>query len=127
VWGVRKGFLGGGAFWAGGPKNARGCQEFYLLFLEDHYFVLVGDTSDRRWPIYRSGTSTKDTGFTECTILITASLPGEQRSANDNNRGGSDLRIRATVLQGNPRKRQEVTSFDLSDDLQPTQNGCLFS
>jgi len=22
--------LGGGAFWAGGPKNARGCQELFL-------------------------------------------------------------------------------------------------
>ena len=38
--GQEGGFGGGGAFWAGGPKNARGCQEiFFYTLLGIGYFL----------------------------------------------------------------------------------------
>ena len=41
VWGVKKGGLGGGAFWAGGPKTARGCQEILFLHPSGIFYVEI--------------------------------------------------------------------------------------
>jgi hypothetical protein len=56
--GQEGGFGGGETFWAGGPKNARGCQEFILLHPP-------AQTHNRIYTMY----------MTVCMVIILLKIP----------------------------------------------------